>query len=156
MRRSVTTGDSVTSRHDPCIMRSTRTLAVAQYLLYSYSLSMDMKLWMVNQRNSVSSQLLTQSIFRICRGHEERRWSRLPPSPNTHCPDKHLHLTISTLTVASSQEPSWRKVSHENMCPIVQSSPVSKQVCPPAKYFSQEPGPAAKAAVMSATGLQEL
>ena len=109
---------------------------------------------MVNQRNSVSSQLLTQSIFRICRGHEERRWSRLPPSPNTYCPGKHLHLTISTLTGASSQEPSWRKVSHENMCPIVQSSVQASLST--AEYFSQEPGLAAKAAVMSATGLQEL
>ena len=97
---------------------------------------------MVNPRNSVSSQLLTQSIFRICRGHEKRRLSRLPPSPNTYCPDKHLHLTISspsltisTLTVASSQEPSWRKVSHENMCPIVRSRAVSKPVRPPPNTF---------------------
>ena len=71
----------------------------------------------------IDSWKMIQSIFRICRGHEKRRWSRLPPSPNTYCPDKHLHLTISTLTVASSQKPSLRKVSHENMCPIVQSRP---------------------------------
>ena len=99
---------------------------------------------------------MIQSIFRICRGHEKRRWSRLPPSPNTYCPDKHLHLTISTLTVASSQELSLRKVSHENMCPIVQSRVQASLSTGPAEYFSQEPGPAAKAAVMSATGLQEL
>ena len=43
--RVVTTGDSVTSRHDPRIMRA--TLAVALYLLYSYSLSMDMELWSI-------------------------------------------------------------------------------------------------------------
>ena len=111
----------------------------------------------------IDSQKMIQSIFRICRGHEKHRWSRLPPSPNTHCPGKHLHLHISShiFTHFYSSQQSGAELEeglprkYVSYCPEQSPGQPRHSVHRP-NTFLRSPGPAAKAAVMSATGLQEL